>query len=213
MTASTDPAELLGLLQQTPLTRRTVLVSTLSVGFAAAVQPVTAQTLTTDTTGLEVGEVKIPTADGEIPAYRAMPAAAGPHATVLVVQEIFGVHEHIKDVCRRFAKQGYCAVAPELYALGRADVLAKGKEATQDLERLVALEAHVTRLVAEGAALGTRDLALDGSVLMKELGLPPGRQIGELLRALLEEVVENPALNTREKLLELARALAAKKPS
>jgi carboxymethylenebutenolidase len=116
MTASTDPAELAGLLQKTPLTRRTMLMSTLSVGFAAAVQPVTAQTLTTDTTGLEAGEVKIPTADGAIPAYRAMPATAGPHATVLVVQEIFGVHEHIKDVCRRFAKQGYCAVAAELYA-------------------------------------------------------------------------------------------------
>jgi carboxymethylenebutenolidase len=93
-----------------------VLVSTLSVGFAAAVQPVTAQTVTTDTTVLEAGEVKIPTADGEIPAYRARPAGAGSHPTVLVVQEIFGVHEHIKDVCRRFAKQGYCAIAPELYA-------------------------------------------------------------------------------------------------
>ena len=114
MTASTDSAELAGLLQKTPLSRRTVLVSTLSVGFAAAVQPVSAQTVTTDTTGLEAGEVKIATADGEIPAYRAKPATAGPHATVLVVQEIFGVHEHIKDVCRRFAKQGYCAVAPEL---------------------------------------------------------------------------------------------------
>ncbi len=116
MTASTDSAELAGLLQQTPLTRRTMLVSTLSVGFAAAVQPVTAQTLTTDSAGLEAGEVKIPTSDGDIPAYRAMPSAAGPHAVALVVQEIFGVHEHIKDVCRRFAKQGYCAIAPELYA-------------------------------------------------------------------------------------------------
>ncbi len=116
MTASTDSAELAGLLQKTPLTRRTMLVTALSAGFAAAVQPVTAQTLTTDSAGLEAGEVKIPTADGEIPGYRAMPAAAGPHAVVLVVQEIFGVHEHIKDVCRRFAKQGYCAVAPELYA-------------------------------------------------------------------------------------------------
>ena len=116
MTASTDSAELAGLLQKTPLTRRTMLVSTLSVGFAAAVQPVTAETLATDSAGLEAGEVKIPTADGDIPAYRAMPSAAGPHAVVLVVQEIFGVHEHIRDVCRRFAKQGYCAIAPELYA-------------------------------------------------------------------------------------------------
>jgi carboxymethylenebutenolidase len=112
----TDHAELAGLLQRTPLTRRTVMMSTLSVGFAAAVQPVSAQTVTTDSAGLEAGEVKIPTADGEIPGYRARPADTGQHAVVLVVQEIFGVHEHIKDVCRRFAKQGYCAIAPELYA-------------------------------------------------------------------------------------------------
>ena len=85
-------------------------------GFALAVQPVAAQTITTDTAGLEAGEVKITTADGEIPAYRAMPRAGGPFPVVLVVQEIFGVHEHIKDVCRRLAKLGYLAVAPELYA-------------------------------------------------------------------------------------------------
>lgn len=72
--------------------------------------------IATDTKGLDVAEVKVPTADGEIPAYRAMPASGGPFATVLVVQEIFGVHEHIKDLCRRFAKAGYFAIAPELYA-------------------------------------------------------------------------------------------------
>jgi carboxymethylenebutenolidase len=116
MTTHTDQAELAGLLQKTPLTRRTMMMTTLSVGFAAAVRPVSAQTVTTDTAGLEAGEVKIPTTDGEIPGYRARPAGAGPYATVLVVQEIFGVHEHIKDLCRRFAKQGYCAIAPELYA-------------------------------------------------------------------------------------------------
>jgi carboxymethylenebutenolidase len=60
--------------------------------------------------------VKIPVSDGTIPAYRAMPATGGPFPVVLVVQEIFGVHEHIKDICRRFAKLGYLAVAPELYA-------------------------------------------------------------------------------------------------
>jgi len=116
MTRQADHPELAGLLQATPLTRRTVLVTALSAGFAAAVQPVTAQTLTTSAEGLTAGEVKIPTADGEIPAYRAMPASAGRYPVVLVVQEIFGVHEYIKDVCRRFAKQGYLAVAPELYA-------------------------------------------------------------------------------------------------
>lgn len=89
----------------------------LATGFALAVQPIAAQTMiTTDTVGLEAGEVKVPVADGTIPAYRAMPAAGGPFATVLVVSEIFGVHEHIKDICRRFAKAGYLAVAPELFA-------------------------------------------------------------------------------------------------
>ncbi|MFE1598245.1 dienelactone hydrolase family protein [Methylobacterium sp. ID0610] len=97
--------------------RRTVVVTSLATGFAMAVQPIAAQTaITTDSTGLEAGEVRIRTQDGEIPAYRAMPATGGPFPVVLVVQEIFGVHEHIKDVCRRFAKLGYFAVAPELYA-------------------------------------------------------------------------------------------------
>ncbi|GAC1451034.1 MAG: dienelactone hydrolase family protein [Isosphaeraceae bacterium] len=98
------------------LTRRAFTVSTLAAGFALAVQPVSAQTITTDTNGLEAGEVTIATPMGEIPAYRAAPASGGPFPVVLVVQEIFGVHEHIKDVCRRFAKLGYLAVAPELYA-------------------------------------------------------------------------------------------------
>ena len=97
--------------------RRGFVKTSLAAGFAAAVMPVHAQTMiTTDSQGLTAGEVKIPTKDGEMPAYRAMPAGKNALATVLVVQEIFGVHEHIKDVCRRFAKAGYLAVAPELYA-------------------------------------------------------------------------------------------------
>src|SRR5262249_35248659 len=97
-------------------TRRDFVVTTLAAGFALAVQPVSAETITTDAAGLEAGEVKIPVKDGEIPGYRAMPASGGPFPVVLVVQEIFGVHEHIKDICRRLAKLGYFAVAPELYA-------------------------------------------------------------------------------------------------
>jgi carboxymethylenebutenolidase len=97
-------------------TRRGFVVTSLAVGFALAAQPVSGQTITTDTKGLEAGEVKIPVPDGEIPAYRALPAEGGPFPVVLVVQEIFGVHEHIKDICRRLAKLGYLAVAPELYA-------------------------------------------------------------------------------------------------
>lgn len=96
--------------------RREFVMSALAGGFAAAVVPVSAQTITTDSKGLSAGEVKIKVADGEMPAYRAMPAGGKNLPTVLVVQEIFGVHEHIKDVCRRFAKEGYLAIASELYA-------------------------------------------------------------------------------------------------
>jgi carboxymethylenebutenolidase len=108
--------ELIGLLPE-GLTRRSFIVTSLAVGFALAVQPVTAQTvITTDAEGLEAGEVKIPVRDGEIPGYRAMPAKGKNFPVALVVQEIFGVHEHIKDICRRFAKLGYMAIAPALYA-------------------------------------------------------------------------------------------------
>ncbi|MGW5958557.1 dienelactone hydrolase family protein [Methylorubrum thiocyanatum] len=110
-------ADLRSLAAQATLSRRTVIATSLATGFAMAVQPVAAQSIiTTDTNGLTAGEVKIPTRDGAIPAYRAMPAEGGPFPTILVVQEIFGVHEHIKDVCRRLAKLGYFALAPELYA-------------------------------------------------------------------------------------------------
>lgn len=85
--------------------------------FASAVQPVVAETvIITDDSGLLAGDISIPTADGAIPGYRAAPAGNGPHPVVLVVQEIFGVHEHIKDVARRLAKLGYLAIAPALYA-------------------------------------------------------------------------------------------------
>ena len=98
------------------LDRRAFLMTKVTTGFALAVQPISAETITTDSTGLVAGEVSIPTRDGNIPAYRAMPSKGKSFPVVLVVQEIFGVHEHIKDVCRRFAKLGYLAIAPELYA-------------------------------------------------------------------------------------------------
>lgn len=101
-----------------PLTRRQFIkVSAIAAGFALAAHPIFAQqVITTDSAGLVAGEVAIPVADGEIPAYRAMPATGQNFPIVLVIQEIFGVHEHIQDVCRRFAKQGYLAIAPELFA-------------------------------------------------------------------------------------------------
>ena len=98
------------------MNRRDFLVTTLGVGFALAAGPAQATAIVTDTKGLTAGEVSIPVEGGTIPAYRAQPAGAGPFPVLLVIEEIFGVHEHIKDMCRRFAKQGYLAIAPELYA-------------------------------------------------------------------------------------------------
>jgi hypothetical protein len=98
------------------ITRREfIATAALTTGFALAVQPVSAKVITTDTKGLIAGAVKIPVKDGEIPAYRAQPEKGENFPIVLVIQEIFGVHEHIQDVVRRFAKLGYLAIAPELF--------------------------------------------------------------------------------------------------
>ena len=98
------------------ITRREfIATATLATGFALAVQPVWAKVITTNTKGLLAGAVKIPVTGGEIPAYRAAPLKGQNFPVVLVIQEIFGVHEHIQDVCRRFAKLGYLAIAPELF--------------------------------------------------------------------------------------------------
>lgn len=96
--------------------RRGFVMTSLASGFALASNPVLAQAIVTDSKGLVAGEVSVPVADGKIPAYRAMPAGQGKFPVMLVVQEIFGVHEHIKDMCRRYAKQGYYAIAPEMFA-------------------------------------------------------------------------------------------------
>ena len=99
-----------------PLSRRGFVMTSLMTGMTLAVTPVEADIVHTDAAGIEAGEVGIPTSDGPMPGYRAVPTGPGPFPVVLVVEEIFGVHEYIKDICRRLAKLGYCAVAPELYA-------------------------------------------------------------------------------------------------
>src|SRR5579864_9559236 len=149
------------------LSRRAFVVGSVAGGFALAVLPVSAQTITTDTKGLIAGEVKIPAPGGAIPAYRAMPAVGGPFATVLVVHEIFGVHEHIKDICRRLAKAGYFAVAPALYAR-EGDVTAMSdmkdvmKVASQVPDAQVA--ADLDAAVAWAAGTGKADTAKLGIV-------------------------------------------------
>ncbi len=96
--------------------RRAFVGTAVGSGFAAAVLPVTAQTITTDVQGLDAGPVSIPVGDFKMPAYVAQPAGKKQAPVVLVISEIFGVHEHIADVARRFAKLGYLAVAPDLFA-------------------------------------------------------------------------------------------------
>ncbi len=99
------------------LTRRELLRTGAAVaGYALAAGPVRAEVVATDATGLVAGMVEIPVGDRRIPAYRARPEGAGPFPVVLVVHEIFGLHEYIRDVCRRLARAGYLALAPDLYA-------------------------------------------------------------------------------------------------
>ena len=151
------------------LSRRGFVVTSLASGFAVASNPVLAQAITTDTQGLTAGEISIVVADGKIPGYRAMPAKRGQYPVVLVVQEIFGVHEHIKDVCRRFAKLGYYAIAPELFA--RQGDVAKMTDIGAILSQVVSkvpdaqvssdLDATVAFAKASGSA-NTRKLGVVG---------------------------------------------------
>ena len=110
-----DMTEITGL-RRYPLARRGFVMTSLISGFTLATQRVEAQAIHTDTTGIDAGEAQIPVKDGNLPAYFARPATGTNFPVVLVNEEIFGVHEYIKDTCRRFAKLGYMAVAPEIYA-------------------------------------------------------------------------------------------------
>lgn len=115
MAGKTDMEGLDGLVTP-PFSRRGFVMTSLITGLTLATERVEAQVIKTDETGLVAGEVQIPVSGGTIPAYRAMPDGAGPFPIVLVAEEIFGVHDYIKDICRRLAKVGYVAVAPELFA-------------------------------------------------------------------------------------------------
>jgi carboxymethylenebutenolidase len=100
-----------------PLSRRGFVATTLATaGYTLAAGPVAAQTVVqTDTQGLTAGDIRIPVSGAEMGGYRAKPASGSGHPTVIVCQEIFGIHEYIKDTCRRLAKVGYLAVAPDYY--------------------------------------------------------------------------------------------------
>ncbi|WP_437533078.1 HD domain-containing protein [Sorangium sp. So ce726] len=112
---------------------------------------------------------------------------------------------------RRWLRRVTPALAPDLYEIGFADALGKGREATEDIATIGRLRERVEALLAAGAALSAKDLAVNGNRLMKELGIPPSRLVGELLERLVELVTEEPEANTPERLLAAARELVASK--
>ena len=140
--------------------RRNFVRAAVGSGFAAAVLPVVAQTeIKTDSAGLLVGEVSIPVGGFNLPAYRAAPLGLARAPVVLVISEIFGVHEHIADVARRLAKQGYFAVAPELFvrqgdagSYGEiAKLLSEVVNRVPDAQVMADLDATVAWALGQGA--------------------------------------------------------------
>ena len=131
----------------------------------------------------------------------------------LVRNHLFHYTSELTDAgIRRWIRRMGTDRLQDFYALNEADLRAKGPEADPDLSALVGLKAHVAKLLAEGAALSTRDLKVNGRDLMQELGLAPGKILGELLDALLEVVTNEPAMNERDKLLAKAREMVASRP-
>ncbi len=149
--------------------RRSFIVTSLGAGFALATQSALAQTaIKTDETGLVAGEIRVPVKDGEMVAYRAVPAGLQKPPVVLVVSEIFGAHEYIRDVCRRLAQLGYCAIAPELFArqgdprkiASIPEIQAQITAKTPDAQVLSDLDACVAWAAGKGA--DTSRLAVTG---------------------------------------------------
>ncbi|HJW04052.1 MAG TPA: dienelactone hydrolase family protein [Azospira sp.] len=136
MSVATTP-EFDSLVPEGGMDRRTFVATAIGAGFALAVQPVCAQTqVRTDTVGLKTATIHVPVGDGSIPAYCAKPDKGGNLPTILVVSEIFGVHEYIQDICRRLAKLGYLTIAPELF-LRQGDP-AKVESIPQLMETIIA---------------------------------------------------------------------------
>jgi carboxymethylenebutenolidase len=122
-------------------------------GYAAAVRPIAAGTaIHTDATGLEAGRIVIPSGSFEMPAYRAQPLGGANLPVLLVVSEIFGVHEHIADMARRFAKQGFLAIAPDLFRR-QGDATAY-----TDIDKLFS---ELVNKVPDAQVLGDLDAAMD----------------------------------------------------
>jgi carboxymethylenebutenolidase len=118
---------------------------------AAAAPPDSPDTIVTDAEGLVAGAIEIPAVDGMIPGYRARPEAGGPAPVVLIVHEIFGLHAYIQDLCRRLAKQGYLAIAPDLYQR-QGDV--------SQIDDIMSIINEVVMKVPDAQVLGDLDAAV-----------------------------------------------------
>ena len=186
-----DPMDKLWTLAE--LNRRELIASGaitgIVAGFAAAVQPVMAQTMImTEPKGLEAGMVEIPSGADKIKAYRAVQSGAKARPLILVVQEIFGVHEHIKDVCRRLALLGYCAIAPEMYQrqgdVSKLDIdaIRKVVGAVPDAQVMADLDAAVAWAAATGIGdankLGITGFCWGGRVVWMYSGHNPNVKAG-----------------------------------
>lgn len=157
------------------ITRREFATITAATGYALAVCPVTALAITTPATDLETADVKIKIGKDELPAYTAYPKKGGALPVVIVVHEIFGVHEYIKDVCRRFANEGYYAIAPDLFFRAgdatkisdidklRAEIVSKAtqKQVMDDLDAVVGWVGKQKR--AKAKALGITGFCWGGN--------------------------------------------------
>lgn len=164
-----DQAEFDSLVPGKSFNRRDFLVTSLGAGFAVATMPVAAQTvIKTDAAGLLEGEIKVPVSDGEMVAYRAAPAGVNKAPVVLLISEIFGAHEYIRDTARRLAKLGYFVIAPELFARqgdprkmdSVAEIIDKISGRTPDAEVMKDLDASVAWAAGQGA--DTSRLAITG---------------------------------------------------
>ncbi|MGN6516754.1 MAG: dienelactone hydrolase family protein [Rhizomicrobium sp.] len=134
------------------ITRRAFAATSLVTGFTLATGPLNAAAIITDANGLDAGEVSIPVADGHIPGYRAKPSGRADLPVMLVIQEVFGVHEHIRDICRRFAHQGYYAIAPSLYAR-------QGDPGKYDMDHLKELFTEIVSKVPDTEVMSDLDAA------------------------------------------------------
>ncbi|MDE2629442.1 MAG: dienelactone hydrolase family protein [Alphaproteobacteria bacterium] len=132
---------------------RRTFITTLVTGFTLATGPINAAAIVTDSSGLDAGEVSVPVSDGHIPAYRARPKNGRHAPIILVVQKIFGIHEYIKDICRRFAKLGYYAVAPSLYAR-------YGDPGKYDMDHIKQLISDIVSKVPDDEVMGDLDSAV-----------------------------------------------------